>query len=227
MEDEEELDWDDNFVYIDKRASADETGNMCNEVEELPDFDEEAKQALAKYGLTVASIPNSGRGLIADRDFKAGDCVLKQSPLAFSLSTSDASIKTRCSHCLGTAKLPKRCSRCKVVHYCSVEHQKKDWAIHSSECPRMARCMEANLPPTATMITLGRILDAKAREEQGSSKGHSASSPGSRFRDLMALSSLLQQHSQESLISFSQVTDPPLASTSTHHLPWPARPPAP
>ena len=68
----------------------------------------------------------------------------------------------------------------------------------------MARCMQANQPPTATIITLGRILDAKAREEQGL-KSNPASVPGSRFCDLMALSSLLQQHSQETLISFSQV----------------------
>ena len=27
-----------------------------------------------------------------------------------------------------------RCSRCKLVYYCSKKHQKKDWNIHKNKC---------------------------------------------------------------------------------------------
>jgi hypothetical protein len=207
MEDleDEPLDWDDSFVYTYRKGES-SAGKVeeCNETKEVPDFDAETHQALAKFGLQLVKIENKGRGLVASRDFKAGECVLRQQPLAISLSTSDGSIKSRCGFCLGTAKAPKRCSKCKVVHYCSVEHQKKDWPTHSTECLRMSRCIDANQSPTATIIMLGRIFDVKTRDEKGS-RSTPASFPGLRFRDLSALASLQKQHSPESLISFSQV----------------------
>ena len=204
--DDEPLDWDDNFVYVNRGDGSKNVSNDVNipEAEELPEFDAEAHQYFTKFGLQLVKIDNKGRGLIATRDFKAGECVLKQPPLALSLSTSDGSIKTRCGYCLEIAKVPKRCSKCRVIHYCCVEHQKKDWPIHSPECSRMSRCIAANQNPTATIIMLGRIFDVMARGEKGSKIGNEIV-PGTRYHDLLALDSLQKQHSPENLISFSQV----------------------
>ncbi|GFO32264.1 Egl nine [Plakobranchus ocellatus] len=46
----------------------------------------------------------------------------------------------------------KRCSRCKVVFYCSREHQKADWIHHKTECKtRTARSVEdSRCPATET-----------------------------------------------------------------------------
>ena len=206
MEGDEELDWDDTFVYTDQQGSSNAKEETCViEAEDSQDFDTDVHQYLAKCGLKVMNLSGKGRGLVAEKDFKAGDCVLRQLPLAYCLSTSDDSIKTRCGYCLGTTKTPKRCSKCKVVHYCCVEHQKKDWPIHSAECTRMMRCVDANQAPTATIIMLGRILDVKAKDKKPSKASHE-NVPGTRFRDLIALASLQRQHSQESIISFSQVS---------------------
>eukprot|EP01080_Neovahlkampfia_damariscottae_P001635 gene1635-12760_t len=38
-----------------------------------------------------------------------------------------------CSVCGSTSDL-KRCSRCKKVSYCCIEHQKKDWSTHKKSC---------------------------------------------------------------------------------------------
>ena len=38
-----------------------------------------------------------------------------------------------CSVCGSTSDL-KRCSRCKKVSYCCIEHQKKDWTTHKKLC---------------------------------------------------------------------------------------------
>ncbi len=62
--------------------------------------------------------------------------------------------------------------------------------------------MLANRPPTATIITLGRIIDMKNTKI---TKDRDQISPGCRFCDLMFLSTLRRLHNEESLIEFSQV----------------------
>jgi hypothetical protein len=202
--DDDDPEWDDRFEYVRSRARSlnEADSKVVDKAEEVVELDSEASVLLDKCGLRIDLVPGKGRCLFATKSFKAGDLLLRQNALAFSLSTSDGSIKSRCCHCLESAKVPKRCSRCKVVHYCSLEHQKKDWPIHSTECPRMARCMEANQAPTATIIMLGRLFDIKSKE----TKNQKNAAPGSRFCDLLALRSLKHLHSEECLISYSQVS---------------------
>jgi hypothetical protein len=38
-----------------------------------------------------------------------------------------------CAVC-GSVEDLKRCSRCKKVSYCSIDHQKKDWTTHKKTC---------------------------------------------------------------------------------------------
>ena len=44
----------------------------------------------------------------------------------------------RCNFCLKTEEVVKRiikkCSNCKVIHYCSKECQRNDWPIHKKVC---------------------------------------------------------------------------------------------
>lgn len=44
----------------------------------------------------------------------------------------------RCGHCNKTANL-MRCARCKVMLYCSQEHQKSDYSDHKSACSAVAK----------------------------------------------------------------------------------------
>lgn len=48
--------------------------------------------------------------------------------------TKSNSTIRRCQYCFKTDEKLSKCSRCKVVHYCSKECQKQDWKIHKVYC---------------------------------------------------------------------------------------------
>ncbi|GMT33043.1 hypothetical protein PFISCL1PPCAC_24340 [Pristionchus fissidentatus] len=49
----------------------------------------------------------------------------------------DEFLSSVCSYCFDKSfeeKALSRCAKCKIVHYCSADCQKKDWRIHKTEC---------------------------------------------------------------------------------------------
>jgi hypothetical protein len=57
----------------------------------------------------------------------------KTSSSSSSASSSASSVACRCASCGKEGDL-KRCSRCKVVSYCSSTCQKNDWVKHKNKC---------------------------------------------------------------------------------------------
>jgi hypothetical protein len=65
-----------------------------------------------------------------------------------------------------------RCSRCRVVRYCGVAHQKQHWSVHKKQCATMAAALitaeaeEAAASPTASLsevtIASGSVAEATA-----------------------------------------------------------------
>jgi len=54
-------------------------------------------------------------------------------------------MQQRCAFCYLSKTNLRRCSRCKTVFYCSIEHQKNHWSVHSKECvsASVAACTES------------------------------------------------------------------------------------
>jgi hypothetical protein len=71
-----------------------------------------------------------------------------------------AESEKQCSFCKATQRTPgvtkmSKCSRCRVVFYCSKSCQRMDWNLHKTNCSRL--CIEA-LPPTTTTPKFDAIL---------------------------------------------------------------------
>ncbi|KAK4689455.1 hypothetical protein P7C73_g669, partial [Tremellales sp. Uapishka_1] len=103
--------------------------------------------------LVVRSTEDRGRGLYVppSRSCKAGSSLLQVKPVVSVLSTPHLS--KRCSTCflspselsIATNSPPptlKRCTGCKVLHYCSATCQKVDWEIHAFECRALRRTFD-------------------------------------------------------------------------------------
>ncbi|WWC72282.1 uncharacterized protein I206_106244 [Kwoniella pini CBS 10737] len=107
---------------------------------------------LDQAGLEVHKLPGRGRGLIAKKSIKPGTVIFKIQPIISTLQNQY--FQTICHGCFltleekniyqsknekemldnnGKLKL-NRCSKCKVLHYCSKECQISDWSLHKYEC---------------------------------------------------------------------------------------------
>lgn len=54
----------------------------------------------------------------------------------------------------------KKCAKCKIVYYCSVDCQSEDWTFHKLEC----KCFQAQVSiPSQTIILLSRLLQRHHR----------------------------------------------------------------
>ncbi|KIJ28651.1 hypothetical protein M422DRAFT_189461, partial [Sphaerobolus stellatus SS14] len=123
--------------------------------------------------LEIRSDNVKGRGVYAKKSFKRGTVLLAQRPYIISISTPNLS--SYCSYCAVPSKSEsslKRCTKCKVVWYCSSVCQNADWPIHKHECPAICRWMASapdGSPPGEAVRTLGRIL--WGRKVQGEDSG--------------------------------------------------------
>lgn len=88
---------------------------------------------LAK-GIIMATLPEYGRSMIADRDFKAGDVILEEKQLACSVNTTTK--YEICHYCSSSLKaLLTPCLGCASVIYCSAECRNADLkSNHRFEC---------------------------------------------------------------------------------------------
>lgn len=46
----------------------------------------------------------------------------------------------------------KKCSACKLVFYCGIDHQKKDWPLHKLECGKSVTNRSLNTGEKITVI---------------------------------------------------------------------------
>ncbi|PWZ21849.1 Histone-lysine N-methyltransferase ASHR1 [Zea mays] len=113
---------------------------------------EQLQRELAARGLTVASIPGKGRGLIATCTFFPGDVILIQEPYAS--TPNKILVGSSCDHCFTSGNL-RKCSMCRVTWYCSSNCQKEEWKLHQLECRAMAALTEDRkkmLTPTIRLM---------------------------------------------------------------------------
>ncbi|KAH8833081.1 hypothetical protein DL96DRAFT_1694908 [Flagelloscypha sp. PMI_526] len=81
-----------------------------------------------------------GRGLFARKDISAGGIIINTKPHIACLSTQN--LPFFCGSCFSQApvgKELKRCTKCKVLYYCSSTCQGNDWPIHKHECAALRK----------------------------------------------------------------------------------------
>ncbi|KAL3729635.1 hypothetical protein ACJRO7_026722 [Eucalyptus globulus] len=96
---------------------------------------EDLKAALRDRCLTVASLPEKGRSLLAATDFHPGQVILSQEPYVFAPNAAEP----RCDGCFATSARLRKCSACQAVWYCGSSCQKSEWKMHRLECMALAR----------------------------------------------------------------------------------------
>ncbi|WOK97697.1 histone-lysine N-methyltransferase ASHR1 [Canna indica] len=113
---------------------------------------EDLQNALAARGLTVASIPGKGRGLVATRDFSPGDVIIFQEPYAS--APNKVSSSSSCDACFATKNV-RKCSACQVAWYCGNACQRSEWKLHQLECKALYSLSEERrkmLTPTIRLM---------------------------------------------------------------------------
>ncbi|KAI0064995.1 SET domain-containing protein [Artomyces pyxidatus] len=117
----------------------------------------------------IRSTTENGRGIWAIRPMHAGEIIFQTKPHIHVLSTKN--LEHFCSSCVSPAPATglKRCTRCRVLWYCSASCQNSDWALHKQECSAMQR-WAAGAPspdvaiPAEPIRCLGRVLWWKQKQ---------------------------------------------------------------
>ncbi|KAJ0976043.1 hypothetical protein J5N97_018008 [Dioscorea zingiberensis] len=126
---------------------------------------EALQQALSSRGLTVASIPGKGRGLVTTKDFSPGDVIFYQEPYASTPSKLHGS--SVCDGCFASGNL-RKCSACHIAWYCGNVCQRSEWRVHQLECQALAGLGEDRrkmLTPSIRLI-VKLLLRRKLQAEQ-------------------------------------------------------------
>lgn len=84
---------------------------------------EDLKSALQDFNLSVSTVPEKGRSLVATRDFYPGEVIISQEPYVSVPNNSSVSAQKRCDGCYATTNALSRCSRCQVACYCGTACQ--------------------------------------------------------------------------------------------------------
>ncbi|KAJ3823176.1 hypothetical protein F5880DRAFT_1482708 [Lentinula raphanica] len=105
----------------------------------------------------------NGRGLWTTSTIKAGVVIFVTKPFASALSTSNLS--SYCSSCFAPSSSNgmRRCTKCRIAHYCDSICQTNDWAIHKLECTSLQKWFQAAPssdigPPSDAVRCLSRML---------------------------------------------------------------------
>uniref|UniRef100_A0A7S3D0Q7 Uncharacterized protein n=1 Tax=Palpitomonas bilix TaxID=652834 RepID=A0A7S3D0Q7_9EUKA len=88
--------------------------------------------SIEAFGIRLEERRGRGRCVIANKPFRAGEVVLRNSAFSYILQSKVAA--ERCHHCFQRKGKPMSCNGCKRARYCSRDCQKADWALHKYEC---------------------------------------------------------------------------------------------
>nr|XP_010926450.1 histone-lysine N-methyltransferase ASHR1 isoform X1 [Elaeis guineensis] len=126
---------------------------------------DDLQTALSAHGLTVASIPGKGRGLVTTRDFSPGEVIICQEPYAS--TPKQISSGSSCDGCFASNNL-RKCSACRVAWYCGNACQRSEWKLHQLECQALVALSEERkkkLTPTIRLM-VRLMLRRKLQSEQ-------------------------------------------------------------
>ncbi|XP_050365996.1 histone-lysine N-methyltransferase ASHR1-like [Argentina anserina] len=98
---------------------------------------EELQSALENRGLTVSNLPDKGRCLLTTRDFYPGEVIISHEP--YVCVPNNSADHSKCDGCFESSLHLKKCSRCRVVFYCSAACQKSEWKLHRVECEALSK----------------------------------------------------------------------------------------
>lgn len=111
---------------------------------------------------------STGRYLVVNRAFKAGEIVFRN--IASSYLLSSEYWGQRCLRCFSPNAPGKellQCGKCKKATYCSKNCQVGDWKLHKGECTHIHSIFGQNLPDSATneLLLLLRSLNLKLKQQ--------------------------------------------------------------
>jgi MYND finger len=120
-------------------------------------------------------------------------------------SQANAETETPTIRCCGHPDCDKhanlRCSRCKLVYYCSAEHQKSHWTIHKSLCrPHSQNNSGASKVPSA-------LIENPAKAIASLSAPSSSSSGEKRVSRCMFCGEELNLSSEDEAVKHMEVCD--------------------
>ncbi|KLO09410.1 SET domain-containing protein [Schizopora paradoxa] len=128
--------------------------------------------------LVILKTEDRGRGIWTTQDVKAGTVLFSIRPHVHVLSRSQ--LTSFCTSCCtpNSSTALKKCTKCRVVHYCSAACQNADWGFHKSECEALRRWAsdapqihaddEKVTVPAEAVRCLGRIILKRKKEGVGS-----------------------------------------------------------
>ena len=99
----------------------------------------------------VFETKSSGRGLRATANVKAGEEILKEKPLVYTLMNAKCR-GFRCDFCFSEAEKLFKCSKCKFVSYCGRNCQAGDWSIHKHECKCLVKVAPKQPPDICRLV---------------------------------------------------------------------------
>ncbi|GAB5358103.1 hypothetical protein AAMO2058_000429900 [Amorphochlora amoebiformis] len=155
-----------------------------------------------------------GRRLVATRNIREGVTLLMEEPISHA-TRIDFRLK-RCEWCLSSKQPIKRCSKCKLIGYCSRNCQVAAWkAYHKHECKCMVGLPKRLERLPATALIAGRIIlaglssgtDAKLPEISKSSpmeKGLAKVGKKAKIRDISLLDTLWEKKATERKMYYAQ-----------------------
>ena len=110
--------------------------------------------------ITKRVFPLLGKGLAATTDIQAGEEILHLAVPSLSIP-ENASLERVCAHCLYAKEDLKKCSRCKILRYCSPKCQELSWkGIHKHEC-KLYASLQPQVLPTEVRALLRILLRQK------------------------------------------------------------------
>ncbi|KAH1255895.1 Histone-lysine N-methyltransferase ASHR1 [Glycine max] len=97
---------------------------------------EDLQSGLQNRKLSLSTLPEKGRSLLATRDFYPGEVIISQEPYVCVPNNSSVSPQKRCDGCFTTINnnVLSRCSRCQLAFYCGTACQRSEWKLHRLEC---------------------------------------------------------------------------------------------